>query len=157
MVNIIVQSSIPNVPPQHLSRATMRRIKAIKAITPPATPAYDTTLVRSRMGAPHAAVVTFFVAWNASVQLRYWLTAILFITYLMTVESYSWTSHILPKQKCILHLYKDTLDPWAHRNFGRLRMPYTWASKQLVSSVFFHTNIWVDWALQRMEVKQPAN
>jgi hypothetical protein len=29
---------------------------------PPATPAYETTFVRSRMGASHAIVVTFLVA-----------------------------------------------------------------------------------------------
>lgn len=62
IVTIIVRSSIPKTPPQHLSLATIRRIKAIRAIIPPASPAADTTFVRSLTGAPHNDVVTFFVA-----------------------------------------------------------------------------------------------
>lgn len=62
MVSPIVKSSIPNVPPRHLNLATIRRINAIHAMTRPMTPAYETALVLSRTGAPHAVDVTFFVA-----------------------------------------------------------------------------------------------
>src|SRR4051794_5055021 len=63
IVNIIVQSSMPKVPPQHLSRATIRRIKAMSARMPPPSPKYETSLLRSRCGAPQAELVTFLVAY----------------------------------------------------------------------------------------------
>ncbi|GMF80221.1 unnamed protein product [Aspergillus oryzae] len=50
MVTAIVQSSNPNSPPQHFILAIIRRRNATKAITPPTTPAMDTTFVWSRTG-----------------------------------------------------------------------------------------------------------
>lgn len=67
IVTVMVKSSIPIVV-EHLIRAIILRMKAIRATIPPATPAYETTFVRSRMGAPHADDVTFFVAEQSQSQ-----------------------------------------------------------------------------------------
>jgi hypothetical protein len=69
----------------------MRKTKAISAKTPPATPAMETTRVRSRIGSPQADEVTFFVANPVSHSdarsLQTW-------SYLETREWYSLLGHI---------------------------------------------------------------
>lgn len=62
IVNTIVASSHPNWPPRQRNLAAIRRMKATTDSTPPTMPAIDTVFVRSRIGASHAVLVTFFVA-----------------------------------------------------------------------------------------------
>lgn len=62
MVTRINQSSKPHVPPQQGRRAKILSITATNAIPPAIIPVYETSLELSRIGAPKAVSVKFFVA-----------------------------------------------------------------------------------------------
>lgn len=62
ITNVMTASSMPKVTPNRGVRVTILRRKKITARTPPATPAPETTAVRSLIGAPHIVEVTFLVA-----------------------------------------------------------------------------------------------